>query len=198
ARSRAAGADRPILPTAVIPPAIAAPPLRELPAGHHPAPDADHPARLRTIAVLKSAGVRGLTVRTIADLLAATARTSPTRPSTAGWPKSLRPAERRAPLTDAGSGANSAGYCRVLHIGTSSDSGAVLRATRQKWFRTIRSGGRMRQRTGKILTRGWIIGTTGLACAAALATGGVLPAQASTHQLAASGAPTAISHQAAN
>jgi len=56
----------------------------------------------------------------------------------------------------------------------------------------------MRQRTGKILTRGWIIGTTGLACAAALATGGVLPAQASTHQLAASGAPTAISHQAAN
>jgi hypothetical protein len=75
ARSRAAGADRPILPTAVIPPAIAAPPLRELgwqaPAGHHAAPDADHPARLRTIAVLKSAGVRGLTVRTIADLLAA-------------------------------------------------------------------------------------------------------------------------------
>ena len=34
ARNRAEGHDRPILPTAVIPPAIAAPPLRELPAGH--------------------------------------------------------------------------------------------------------------------------------------------------------------------
>jgi hypothetical protein len=72
ARNRAEGHDRPILPTAVIPRAIAAPPPRELPAAPaEPFRDADHPARLRTIAVLKSAGVRGLTVRTIADLLAA-------------------------------------------------------------------------------------------------------------------------------
>jgi hypothetical protein len=75
ARIRATGTDRPILPTAVIPPAIAAPPPRELPPGPSVPPepfrDTDHPARLRTIAVLKSAGVRGLTVRNIADLLAA-------------------------------------------------------------------------------------------------------------------------------
>src|SRR5262249_3117188 len=51
-------------------------------------------------------------------------------------------------------------------------------------FQTMRSGGRMRQRTGKILTRRWIVATTGLACASPLATGGLLPAQASTQQQA--------------
>ena len=44
----------------------------------------------------------------------------------------------------------------------------------------------MRQRAGKILTRGWIVAATGVACAAALATGGLLPAQASPHQVASS------------
>jgi hypothetical protein len=72
ARSRAAGTHRPILASAVIPPAIAAPPPRELPAGPSTlAPDDEHPARVKTVAMLRSAGVRGLTVRGIAELLAA-------------------------------------------------------------------------------------------------------------------------------
>ncbi len=54
----------------------------------------------------------------------------------------------------------------------------------------------MRQRTGKILTRGWIVAATGLACAAALATGGLLPAQASQHPR--SGTPDRMQVNCAN
>ena len=76
-RDRAAGgpgADgRPILPSAVMPPAIAAQALRELtagggaPGGSH---DAAHPARGQAVAMLRSAGVMGMTVRGIAERLA--------------------------------------------------------------------------------------------------------------------------------
>lgn len=73
--SRYRGGDgRPVLASAVIPPAIAAPARRELTAGPGSAPgwpdQADHPARRRTLALLRSAGVRGMTVRGIAERLA--------------------------------------------------------------------------------------------------------------------------------
>jgi S-DNA-T family DNA segregation ATPase FtsK/SpoIIIE len=66
---------RPVLPAVVLPPAIAAPPPRELPAGSAAAAPAartlDEQARQRATALLRSAGVRGMTVRAIAEALAA-------------------------------------------------------------------------------------------------------------------------------
>ncbi len=55
------------------PRAITAPPIRELPAGSGSMGDGDasHPARPRTIAILMAAGVRGVTVRGVAERLAA-------------------------------------------------------------------------------------------------------------------------------
>jgi S-DNA-T family DNA segregation ATPase FtsK/SpoIIIE len=65
---------RPIFASAAIPPAIAAPAVRELTAGPSSAPgesgDADHEARRRAVAMLRSAGVRGMTIRAVAERLA--------------------------------------------------------------------------------------------------------------------------------
>ncbi len=70
---------QPVLPSAVIPPAIPAPVMRELTAGAstggNPAlsenvGDHDHPIRHQVVGMLRVAGVRGLTVRAIAERLA--------------------------------------------------------------------------------------------------------------------------------
>ncbi|HVB44936.1 MAG TPA: FtsK/SpoIIIE domain-containing protein [Streptosporangiaceae bacterium] len=62
------------LGSAMIPPAIAAAAVRELTAGTGRAPAescaADDPGRQRAVAILRSAGVRGMTVRSIAEHLA--------------------------------------------------------------------------------------------------------------------------------
>jgi FtsK/SpoIIIE family len=66
---------RPLLAQAAVHAAITGPAPRELTAGPQLAggqsPDSGHPARMRAMAMLKSAGVRGMTVRAIAERLAA-------------------------------------------------------------------------------------------------------------------------------
>jgi hypothetical protein len=73
----AAGGGHPVITSAVVGPAVVGPALKELTAGSGSGPgsgsgsDEAHPARRRAVAMLQAAGVRGMTVRGIAERLAA-------------------------------------------------------------------------------------------------------------------------------